>query len=696
MPDGVLDSLRRALQAAAEDFRKPSSPAALFSGIPEPVDASQASRFIRRVCLNAGIVVSDDAPADRRNADYELPAIVRTSDGMFHFLGPDDGGKRPPAGETADVYCLTQFYSNNEERATVGQAGDIERPHWLLGPSSAFWRGYLSIGLAAMLINILAIATPIFTMNVYDRILPNKATSSLLALSVGVGLALVFDLMLKIARSNLIDTTGRDIDREVSETLFDKVLHTRLSEHPMSTGEYASRVSQVEFVREFFTSNTVATLIDTVFIFLFLFVIYLVAGWLFVIPAIAFVIAVVVGLIGQHRIGKLVSRAANEAARRQALLVETISTLETVKALRAEAPLLRAWTDLTRASSQTSERIKRVSANTSNFTQFIQQSVSLMVILVGALEFARGNITTGAIIATVMLSSRTVAPLTQIAMTLARMRQAMLSLRILNGIMQQKEDRPQSTGFVNREVQHGGFTFDKVSFSYPGSDALVIDGLSFTVKPGERVGIIGRIGSGKTTLGRLLAGLYEPTAGRVLVDGIDVRQFHPAELRRAVAYAGQTVDLFSGTLKENLRLANPKASDAEILEAARKTGVDEFASRHPRGYDLPVGERGSNLSGGQKQAVAMTRLLLSQPKLVFLDEPSGSLDLSTERQLIGSLAKAFGADVTLVISTHRYSLLELVDRLIVLNNGKIIADGQRATVMKALEDRAKAALAGRT
>lgn len=687
-----LDSLIAALKAAARDFGRPSSETVLFSGIPYPRSRAEADDFIERVCQRSGLVPEPLERSSLRSGRIDPPAIVELQDGTYAYLSASEqGGNAASARKARHGFRLSQFYSNSQERAAIGIAGQIERPHWFLGPASAFWRGYIAVAVAAMLVNILALASPLFIMNVYDRILPNNATSSLLALAVGVGLAMIFDLLFKTARATIIDRTGREIDQRVSYSLFDKVLHTRLSAQSGSTGEYASRVSQVEFVREFFTSNTIATLIDAIFVFVFVFVIYLVAGWIAIIPAVAFAIAILFGLIAHFRIGKLVARAANEAARRQSLLVESISTLETIKSLRAESQLLRSWADLTRAASKTSERIKHLSSNAANLTQFVQQVVTIAIIIAGAYEFANGNMTTGGIIATVMLSNRTVAPLTQIAMTLARMRQAILSLRILNSIMKQEEDRPSSTGFVNREIQSGSFAFQDVTFSYPGTDAKVLRNVNLNVRPGERVGIIGKIGSGKTTLGRLLVGFYEPTEGRILVDGIDVRQYHPAELRRATAYAGQSVDLFSGTLKENLRLANPDATDQEIIEAAKKTGVDEFASAHPRGYDLAVGERGSNLSGGQKQAVAMTRLLLSQPRIVFLDEPSGALDLGTERQLIGSLSRSFGPDVTLVISTHRYSLLELVDRLVVLDRGRIIADGPKDAVMKALEERARAA-----
>ncbi len=682
------ESLKRAVRRIARHFGRPDSDTILFSGVPEFQSDVEDNVvwLLERIGVEARF-----SPGTKPISDAShYPCLLWFDDGTFQFEPAKPIRQALEGRRVVGSFSLFLVYLNQGERPYAEDLNRIERNHWLFGPMRRFWRGYVSIAISAFFINSLALASPIFIMNVYDRVLPNKATSTLLALAIGVGLAMTFDYLLRTARSSIIDRTARELDRNLSYRLFDKVLHSKLEESTASTGEYVSRISQMEFVREFFASNTLVTMIDAAFIFVFLFVIFLVGGWLFIIPAVAFVLALIVGLVAQARIGKRVSRAANESAQRQALLVESVATLETIKSLRAEASLLANWSLLTKSASGTSEDLKRLSSNALNLTQLIQQLVSIFVVIAGAYRFSQGDLTTGAIIAAVMLSSRTVAPLSQVAMTLTRMRQAGLSLRILNDIMNQQEERPASVGFVNRPVVSGDFAFQNVTFRYPRTDADVLNKVSFSVKSGERVGVIGKIGSGKTTLGRILTNLYSPTDGRILINGIDARQYHPAELRSAIAYVGQSVDLFTGTLKHNLKLANPQATDDEILEAAKKTGVDEFATLHPRGYDLLVGERGSSLSGGQRQAVAMTRLLLARPKIVFLDEPSGALDMTTERRLIGNLAKAFGPDVTMIISTHRYSLLELVDRLIVLDRGAVVADGPRDAVLEAMKARARA------
>jgi ATP-binding cassette subfamily C protein LapB len=567
----------------------------------------------------------------------------------------------------------------------VGSAAKIERRHWLTGTMGPFWRTYSKVVLSAVFINVLAIASPIFTMNVYDRILPNKAISTLWVLSIGIGAVILFDLLLKTARASLIDYAGRKADLRISYLLFEKVLNSSLSSRPGSTGEYANRVTQYEFVREFFTSNTISVFIDTAFIFIFLLVIYAIGDWLVIVPAIAFVASVIVGLVTQQRIGKRVAASMNEASQRQALLVESISTLETIKSLRAEAYLLRKWGEHSKNAANTSEKIKQLSAAAGNITSAIQQMVTVALIVAGAYAFSEGHVSTGAIIGSVMLASRAVSPLGQIAITLSRFRQAMLSLRMVNSIMAQPEDRPDTVGFVNRPIRNGAMVFRNVGFIYPGSENEVLTGLNFSVKPGERIGIIGRIGSGKTTMGRLIGRLFLPTSGELLLDGIDIRQYHPSEVRAAVGIVAQANDLFSGTIKENLLMACPEATDEQIVDAAKAAGVDDFVSRHPRGYDMNVGERGTNLSGGQRQTMAIARLLLTKPKIVFLDEPSGSMDLASERQLIKQLKVAFDRDTTLIVSTHRFSMLELADRLIVIEQGKIVADGPRDQVIQALQ-----------
>ncbi|ESY82308.1 MAG: type I secretion system permease/ATPase [Mesorhizobium sp.] len=695
------EAFKACFSAVAAYLGRPSAETVLFAGVPLS-DTRVEVDEIRNLAERIGLEARAFGHRDFLRGRIDLPAIVfRVSqlpvallaeeEGGDYFTAPQEDGRTAISrSELAASYIsggvsFSITYANATEAMSIGSAPKIERRHWLTGTMGGFWRTYSKVVLSAMFINLLAIASPIFTMNVYDRILPNKAISTLWVLAIGIGAVIVFDLLLKTARASLIDYAGRKADLRISYMLFEKVLNSSLSARPGSTGEYANRITQYEFVREFFTSNTISVFIDTAFVFVFLLVIYAIGGWLVIIPAVAFLASVAVGLVTQRRIGKRVAASMNEASQRQSLLVESISTLETIKSLRAEAYLLRKWGEHSKNAANTSEKIKQLSAAAGNITQAIQQLVTVALVVAGAYAFSEGHVSTGAIIGTVMLAGRAVAPLGQIAITLSRFRQAMLSLRMVNSIMAQPEDRPDTVGFVNRPIRNGAMAFKNVGFVYPGSENEVLSGLNFTVRPGERIGIIGRIGSGKTTMGRLIGRLFLPTSGELLLDGIDIRQYHPSEVRAAVGIVAQAGDLFSGTIKENLLMACPEATDEQIIDAARAAGVDEFVSRHPRGYDMNVGERGTNLSGGQRQTVAIARLLLTKPKIVFLDEPSGSMDLASERQLIKQLKVAFDRGTTLIVSTHRFSMLELADRLIVIEQGKIVADGPKEQVIQALQ-----------
>ncbi|WP_222876879.1 type I secretion system permease/ATPase [Terrihabitans soli] len=677
----------------------------LFSDVPFDPGAPSIEE-IERLTERAGLEILESGDARLLERSFDVPALIIFNDGTaLSLLERDIRGRYATdaaatealkvdleGASTRDVWCVLTFgavTADTIESAISGKPAGKMRRHWLVNALRPFWKSYIQVALAALFINILALVAPLFTMNVYDRILPNEAMATLWVLAIGVSAAILFDLILKSVRAALIDYAGRAADLKLSYVLFEKVLHATMASRPASTGDYANRITQYEFVREFFTSNTISVVIDAAFMFIFLIVIYALAGWIVVIPAIALLLTIGIGFIAQDRIGRRIAAASNDATQKQALLIETISTIETIKSLGAEKHLLRRWHELAKRASRTSEQIKEASAAASHATGFVQQFVSIAIVVCGAYQFAEGNMSSGAIIAAVMLSSRAVAPLGQISMTIARMRQALLSLRILNSVMAQPEDRPDNAGFVNREVLDGGFAFQQVAFTYPESDFKVLNGMSFSVKPGERVGIIGKIGSGKTTIGRLLGGLYPPGEGHLLIDGVDVRQYHPAVVRAAVAVVSQSADLFSGTIKENLLMGRPDATDAEILEVAKVTGIDDFASRHPRGYDMPVGERGSNLSGGQRQLVAIARLLMARPKIVFLDEPSGAMDMASEKHLISKLKQVIKPGMTVVISTHRHSMLELVDRLIVVDQGRVIADGPKDLVIDQLQKKAK-------
>jgi len=413
-------------------------------------------------------------------------------------------------------------------------------------------------------------------------------------------------------------------------------------------------------------------------------VIYLIAGAIALVPAIAVIAVLIVGVLLQFPLHRAVHRAQTEATHRHSLLFEALTGLETIKCSRAEGQFQRKWEQFIDRNAETTERLRRISSLTMNFTSLVQQLVSVGVIIVGLYMFDAGQVTTGAIIAAVILASRAVAPLGQIAGTLSRAQQAIHSFQVLDNIMQFPEENLHQVRHVSRAIEKGNVAFDNVTFKYPEAEAPALENFTLNISQGERVAIIGKIGSGKTTIGRLLTRLYVPSSGSLLLDGIDIRQYHPAEIRRCVAFVSQESALFNGSVRDNIVLGAPHVSDELVVRAADLAGVSEFVRGHPQGFNLPVGEAGRFLSSGQKQAIALARSLLLEPEIIFLDEPSGAMDTASERLLIQRLKSTFKSDQTVIVTTHRSSMLALADRLIVIDRGKLVADGPRDEVLAML------------
>lgn len=694
------DALLGCLQFLARHFERPASRTILTAGLPLEEGHLTQALFLR-AARRIGLKVERAAKPLDAFTPIDLPAVILLRDGrplvLLESDQPDTCDVLMP--ETQGVIraarsALAQLYGGEallvarvyESASTEGMRGiAAERGHWFWEPLQARWRDLATVGVAALTINVIGIAAPLFTMNIYDRVLPNKAFSTLWVLAFGFAVVLLFDFALKIARAALLDKVGKGLDIDLSEAIFEKVLNTPLDRRPASTGEFVNRVAQYEVVRDFFTASTLSLFIDCGFLFVYLLVIMMIAGWIAVVPLVAMLAVVAAGLVAQRLIGERMAAAQAESSLRHAMLVEAVGAIETVKVIRAEGVLLRRWDSLIRTASKTQESIKAISSSAISFSLLVQQMVTVGIVVCGTYRFASGDMTTGAIIASVMLASRAVAPLSAVASTLTRARHAFSALKTLDGLMQLPDERVSSRNFVNRPIENGAIAFRNAGFSYPQVDRQVLTGLNLQVRPGEKIGILGRVGSGKTTLGRLIAGLYPLASGELLIDGVDIRQYHPHEVRRAVAIVSQDADLFLGSLRENILIARPEASDEDLLRACRLSGVDDFASQHPQGYDMAVGERGRLLSTGQRQAVAIARAFLVRPRILFLDEPSSAMDFATERSFLARLSQTLDPAQTLLIATHRFSMLSLVDRLIVVENGRIVADGPKDTVMAALK-----------
>jgi ATP-binding cassette subfamily C protein LapB len=562
--------------------------------------------------------------------------------------------------------------------------GELKSKHWFWSVVFQNWRLYRDSLIAAMLINLFALVMPIFSMTVYDRVVPNRAEETLWVLTIGVLLMMVFDTVLRTMRSYILDTAGKRIDVTLSARIMERVLGLKMADRPASVGSFAANLRAFESVRDFVASATITALVDLPFVLVFFLALIWISPWLAIPPLVCIVLLVSVSLITQRKMQELVETSQRASSQRNATLVESLVGIETIKFMVAESRFQRLWEQNTVFLAQTGTKLKLLSNGTMSFAQTMQQLVSVISIVVGVYLLIANQVTMGAIIAASMLAGRAMSPFGQVAGLLLQYHSAKSGLASVDVHMKQEPERSEEKAYLHRGSFQGGIEFKGVTFNYPGQQQSVLSDVSFKIQPGEKVAFIGRIGSGKSTVQRLMMGLHQPSKGAILIDGIDLRQIDPAELRRATGFVSQDVSLFYGTLKENIALGAPFADDQDVLAAADVAGVTEFANRHPNGFDMPIGERGESLSGGQRQAVGIARAVLSDSPLLLLDEPSSAMDHQSEDMLKARL-KRFCAGKTMVLVTHRTSLLELVDRLIVIDNGKIVADGPKAQVVEALQ-----------
>lgn len=555
------------------------------------------------------------------------------------------------------------------------------RGHWFSDAISANRWAYIQVGLAAMLINSLALVTSLFTMVVYDRILPSGATASLFALTIGVGIALVFDLILKTLRAGFIDHAGKRADLDMGQRVFDHVIETEMGARKGSVGAVSATLREFESLRDFFTSATMVALVDLPFVVIFIGAIFLLAGPLAIVPAIAVPLVLLIGVAVQPMLGRLADRVLSEGQMKQTVLVETLTGIEAIKAAGAGRQMRARWAEAIRRQSTYAVKSRAVTQGAINATGFVQQASQILIVVYGALLVVSGQITSGVLIAAVILTGRALAPLALISQTLTRLHQARSSYRSLDALMLAPGEHPAGRQFLSRPRLSGEVSFDGVNFTYPDQQGAALQDVSFDIAPGERVAILGPIGSGKSTIARLLLGLYQPGEGAVLADGIDIRQIDPTDLRRNIGAVLQEPWLLSGTLRENIAFGAVRPRDEDILEAARLAGVEAFAARHPEGYDMRFGERGQGLSGGQRQAVVLARALMGDPPILLLDEPTAAMDIQSEAALIARLKGVLDGR-TLIVITHRTSLLDLVDRVIVIDGGKVVADGPKSLITR--------------
>lgn len=551
---------------------------------------------------------------------------------------------------------------------------------WLIEPMLENRNSYFKVGGTAVLINIFGIVSSVFTMTVYDRVLPNNATASLIGLAIGMGIVILFDFLLRTLRSYFVDIAGVNVDRSVGEAAFGRLVSMRMASRKGSTGAMAGTMRELETLRDFFASASLVALVDVPFIFLTLAVIFLIGGWMVVIPLLALPIVILAGILTFPSMDRLSAEAMNQGLCKQSVLVETIGGLETVKATGADAILRRRWLEAIDLFSDLAVRQRFIGALSLNIANGATTLAYTGSIVLGVFLIQAGDLTMGGLIACSLLGSRAIAPLSQIAQLLSRLSATKTAFRTLRPFMED-EGESDRTGLLKPARLEGRLEFRNVSFRYPGAKEDALTKINLVIQPGEKVGMLGRIGSGKSTLARLALGLYDPSDGVVMLDGTDVRQIEPATLRRHIGASLQESVLLSGTIRDNILLDRPNMGDEEMLRVARLTGTHEFIGRIANGYDLVLNDRGESLSGGQRQGISLARAFAGSPRMLILDEPTSGMDVQSENILIDRL-KPEVSGKTLMVITHRISLLRLVDRVIIIADGKVHADGKRDEILR--------------
>ena len=563
-----------------------------------------------------------------------------------------------------------------------------ESKKWFWGTMKKNLKIYYLVILAAILINLFVLAVPLFTMNVYDRVLPNKAEDTLWVLVTGIAIVLFFDFILKLLRAHFIEQAGKRADIRMSSKIFDQLLNIKLNSKPASTGMFVSRLQSFESVREFFTSATITAFVDLPFVILFVLIIFYIGGPLGYVSLVTIFIAIAFSWIMQRPIKDTILKSAKEDQIKQTVLTEAVTGLEIIKSVRAQNRMKTHWEKSISQTSYYGNKSHYLSQIVNYFVGFASQFSSIAIVAVGVLLANEGEITMGAIIAAMILNGRVISPVSQIVGMIIRLDRTMISLNNIDEIMNMPVERSAQQNYLSRPDLDGDIVFKNVDFSYKDQNFKVLKDINITIKKGEKVGIIGKIGSGKSTIAKLLMNLYEPTQGSVLVDNTELRQIDPVDLRRSIGYVPQEPFLFMGSIKDNITIGDQFATDEEILRASKVAGVHEFLGKHQAGYDLQVGERGEGLSGGERQSVTLARALVSNPNILIFDEPTNSMDDLSEEAFKNKMANIV-KDKTVIVITHRPSILSIVDRLIVIDDGKIIADGPKSKIVNSFANSQK-------
>lgn len=694
------EALVTCLQRIAHHHRAPATLQSLTAGLPTTLTdftPDLLTRAAQRAGLKARLQSLDVASIP----DSALPVLVLLTDDKCAVLESISGDGsvslyRPEVDEEPIVMSMVEL----QEIATntvlfvrpkfrlvespLGAMG-VHRDHWFWSALDEHKTLYRDVLFASFFVNLLALAVPIFIMNVYDRVVPNAAFETLWVLTIGVLVALIADLGLRIARGYFLDYAARRIDISLSASILEKTLGMRLEHKPASVGSFAANLRSFEFLRDFTTSMTLTSLIDIPFALIFVAVIAWISPVMLLPIIFGIALLLVIALVVRPRLEKLTETSYAAGAQRNATLIETLSGLETLKAMGAESIMQRQWEEATRFLASQNLHARNLNQRLTQSSSTVQRVVQLSVIVVGVYMIAGGKLSMGGLVACMLLSTRAVGPFAKLGSLLTQFQNAQVAMKSLTALFETPSEYQKEKAFISRDSFQGAFEFKNVSFRYPNAGFNSLQQASFRFSAGEHIAVLGRVGSGKSTIAKLALGLFEATDGEIRVDGVDIRQLDPREYRGSVGYVPQDVTLFTGTLRDNIALARPGITDAQLITAAERAGIADWVNRHPLGFDMPISERGDSVSGGQRKCISVARALVTEPSILIMDEPTGGTDQSTERAIIENL-KTYMEGRTLVVVTHRNSLLALADRILVIDAGKVVADGQRDAVITALRE----------
>ncbi len=696
----MQDPLLNSLIYVSRYYGLANSPEALINGLPL-TDGKLTPFLFPRSAERAGLVAKENRAELDKISQLVLPVVLILKGGdacVLNSVNKETGEAEIVTGESGLVpismnlsdlneqytgrYFLVKKQFRYDERSP--EILKTKQGHWFWG---TIWQSkhiYRDVLIASILINLFAVAAPMFTRLVYDKVVPNLAFETLWVLASGIFVIFLFDLVLKLLRSYFIDVAGKKSDILISSKLFSKVMGIRMEARPPSVGAFARHLQEFESIREFFTSATIGSLIDLPFAVLFLLLIWLMAGNIVLVPICGVLILIVYSLLIQGPLRHTIEEGSRLASQKYANLIESLAGLETVKLFGAQSQFQFRWEEAVAHMANWNIKSRRITDGIQNTAGFVQQASNVGMIIFGVYLIAEGELTMGGLIAATMLSGRAIGPMVQLSLLSTRYNQAKSSMTIIEQVMSMPDEQEEGKRYIHRPIVHGKIELDKVTFHYPDSPIASVRDLSLTINAGEKVAIIGRIGSGKTTLERLIMGLYQPTEGHVRIDDTDIQQLHHIDIRRNIGCVPQDSQLFYGSIRDNITLGRPLADDRDVMDAANRAGVTVFTQQDPAGLERQVGEGGMLLSGGQRQAVTIARALLGRPPVLLMDEPTSAMDNRSEMHIKQQLAQLKSSE-TLILITHKTSMLDVVDRVIVMEKGCVIADGPKAEVLNNLK-----------